>query len=77
MREMWITLSYLCTTEKACRNKGKMDFEKKGCTQGKEKLSTNYQQNVDNLRQPDKLSTAVDNFVDKKTTDYPQGCAKK
>ena len=31
---------------------------------------------MDKLRQPDKLSTAVDNFVDKKKGDYPQGCAE-
>lgn len=40
-------------------------------------LSTSYQQIVDKLRQPDKLSTFVDNFVDKKKSNYPQGCAEK
>lgn len=57
-------------------NKGKENCRKKVCTQKTKNLSTSYQQIVDKLRQPEKLSTPVDNFVDKQKADYPQGCAK-
>ena len=58
------------------RNQGREKGRKKTYTQKKKNLSTGYQQTVDKLRQPDKLSTPVDNSVDKKWGNYPQSCAE-